>query len=198
MTLWLKARRIPLLAVGLALYAGVAIAAGSLTANLPTLTSSGAAGVPLMLFAPLPACAALIFCLESGSPGAEGTASRRVARYDQVVIVLSGVVALTIGYGTAVLRSAPVAEAAGRNMLFLTGIMLCARWLWDGRIGVLAGIAWVIMVTLIGFNARREPYTWAVIGLPPHDIAGMALSLTCFTLGALLLASRKKSKTVSG
>lgn len=83
MILWLKARRIPLLAVGLALYAGVAIAAGSLMAKLPTLTSTGAGGVPLMLFAPLPACVALIFCLESGSPGAEGTASRRVARYDQ-------------------------------------------------------------------------------------------------------------------
>ncbi|MGC5343469.1 hypothetical protein ACPXCE_18585 [Streptomyces sp. DT24] len=115
------------------------------------------------------------------------------------MIAISGLVALGIGYAVSAVRAAPVAEAAGRNMLFLTGVMLCARWLWDGRIAVLAGITWVIMVTLIGFDAMRQPRVWAVIGLPPRDVAGFAISLSCFGLGILLLlAHRKRSRLMSG
>lgn len=198
MNLWFKARRMPLLAAGLALYATIAHAAGSHVAMLPTLSSAGTIGVPVMLFAPLPACAALMFCLGGGAPGAEGTASRRIAGYDQLAVSVSGLAALGIGYAVSVIRSAPVAEASGRNMLFLTGLMLCARWLWDDRVAVLSGITWVILVTLVGFDAMRQPRPWTIIGLPPRDPVGFALSLALFALGVLLLARRRRTRSPSG
>ncbi|WP_048584004.1 hypothetical protein [Streptomyces viridochromogenes] len=183
MTLWLKARRPAVLAAGILVFAALSTAVGGRLVGLPSLSGTGTTTVPLLLFVPLAVCAGLLLCLDSGAQAAEITGARHIATYDRCLTALTGATAVGSAALAAVLRDAPVAVAAGRNALFLMGLALCVRAAWGSGVGMLVAAGWVVMVTLVGYDAYRTPRVWAVLGLAPGDVAGIALAGCCFAAG---------------
>ncbi len=183
MTLWVKARRPLALAVGLLVFTALCTAVGGRLVGLPSLSGTGTTTVPLLLFVPLAVCAGLLLSLDGGARAAEITAARHIATYDRHLTAVTGATAVGASALAAALRDAPVALASGRNTLFLIGLTLCVRALWGSGVGMLAAAGWVVVVTLVGYDAYRTPRTWAVLGLAPGDLVGVALAGLCFAGG---------------
>ncbi|MFJ2111662.1 MULTISPECIES: hypothetical protein [unclassified Streptomyces] len=182
MLIWLKTRRIPVLAAALAAYAALTAAAGDTLVNLPSLGSDAAR--PLVLFAPLLACTGLALSLSSRLPAAEASGSRPIARFDQALVLATVLATVAVSYAVSVLLNAESANMAGRNTAFLAGLMLCARRIAGHQVAAIAPVAWVITMMLIGNSGSNgQPYPWTVILMPPDHIPAALAAIAMLTLG---------------
>ncbi|MEU9401480.1 hypothetical protein [Streptomyces sp. NPDC048242] len=184
MGLWLRARRIPVLAAALAACAALTAAAGDRLVDLPSL-GSGAAR-PLVLFAPLLVCVGLAFSLSSRLPAAEASGSRPVTRFDQALVLAAVLLTVVVAYAVAVLLDAPTANTVGRNTTFLVGLMLCARRVAGHQVAAIAPIAWVITMMLIGnTGGNGQPHPWTVILMPPDHVPAALTAAAMLALGTV-------------
>ncbi|MYQ45371.1 hypothetical protein GTW40_09905 [Streptomyces sp. SID4985] len=184
MGLWLRTRRIPVLAAALAACAALTAAAGDTLVDLPSL-GSGAAR-PLVLFAPLLVCVGLAFSLSSRLPAAEASGSRPVTRFDQALVLAAVLVTVVVAYAVAVLLDAPTANTVGRNTAFLVGLMLCARRVAGHQVAAIAPIAWVITMMLIGnTGGNGQPHPWTVILMPPDHVSAALTAAAMLALGTV-------------
>ncbi|MFG2760690.1 hypothetical protein [Streptomyces wuyuanensis] len=179
--LWLKARRArATLLAGWGAFVVLLALLHDTRAILPSLT--GTAQVALSLFAPVVLIAALMLCLESRLPAAELSAVRRVAILDTVLIVAAMAAALLGSAAVSVLTGAPQAATAGRNTLFLTGLMLCGKAVL-GQPGVMVPVAWLLAVVGGGYRSSGDPYPWTIVPEPLGAWHAAAGAVLVFALG---------------
>ncbi|MFJ4922268.1 hypothetical protein [Streptomyces sp. NPDC088725] len=174
---WFKARRAhPVLTAAFGAFVLLLMVFQDNSVVLPSLTG-GATQVVLTLFIPIPLVAALAMCLDSRLFSAESTGVRAVTYLDGGLVVgVAGSAVLTSALIGAILGD-PAIMAAGRNVVFLTGLMLIARVLL-GQPGTLLPMAWVLVVCLCGFRPGNDAYPWTIIPEPlgaPHAAAAAAL-----------------------
>ncbi|MFE3516084.1 hypothetical protein [Streptomyces sp. NPDC059166] len=182
MRMWLKTRRVPVLAATLVAYAALTAAAGDSLVDLPSLGSETAR--PLVLFAPLLACMGLTLSLSSRLPSAEASGSRPVARYDQALVLATVLAAIAVAYAVTVLADAPLANTAGRNTAFLVGLMLCVRRVAGHEVAALAPVAWVITMMLVGdAGGGGRPHPWSVVLLSPDHLPAALTAAVALALG---------------
>ncbi|MGW6602190.1 hypothetical protein [Streptomyces sp. NPDC055036] len=173
---WIKARRAhTVLPAALTAFALLVILVQDTSIILPS--TLGTSHVALSLFIPIPLTTGLMMCLESRLPAAEASGTRAVQSLDAglAIVVMGVAVAMSVLAGA--LFDLPQAGTAGRNALFLTGLMLCGRTL-VGQPAVMIPVAWLVIVVLIGFRNQNTPYPWTIIGEPlgkPHAAAGAIL-----------------------
>ncbi|MEU4151632.1 hypothetical protein [Streptomyces sp. NPDC026659] len=184
MGLWLRTRRIPVLAAALAACAALTAAAGDTLVDLPSLGSDAAR--PLVLFAPLLVCMGLAFSLSSRLPAAEASGSRPVTRFDQALVLAAVLLSVVVAYAVAVLLDAPTANTVGRNTAFLVGLMLCTRRAAGHQVAAIAPIAWVITMMLIGnTGGNGQPHPWTVILMPPDHVPAALAATAMLALGTV-------------
>ncbi|MGP4001164.1 hypothetical protein [Streptomyces sp. 8N706] len=109
-----------------------------------------------------------------------------------VTATMGAAVATSVAAGLVL--DAPQAGTAGRNTLFLTGLMLCGRAV-VGQQAVMIPVAWLILVVFLGFRPSGDPYAWTIVPEPVgalHAAAGAVLMLLTGTL-VQLYTSRKMS-----
>lgn len=178
---WIKARRAHLaLPAGLATLAVLVALFRDHLAGMPSLTGGGE--VMLMMFAPLPVCSALMFCLTSRLPDAEVAAQRPVPALDLGLSTATVAVAAGIGYGAGALLDSQAAGSVGRNTAFLVGLMLLARPVLRSRAGIVPA-GWVILVILEGYTPLREPKFWAVLPQPGGHAPTLVVTATVLCAG---------------
>ncbi|WP_436737931.1 hypothetical protein [Streptomyces sp. BBFR102] len=185
MTLWWKVRALPVPAVGLVLFAVLAAVVGNASAELPSLY--GATAQPLLLFAPLVLTLALSHCLHRRLPSAEATGVRAGAWWDRVLALsVAG-----LGCGAVVLlpvaSGGPDQDAAGRNTLFLVGLLLVVRRVAGELAGAVAPVAWVLAMTLIGSAGPGRTYVWSVVLLPGGHRGALVVSVGLLLVGIAVL-----------
>ncbi|MFG2426938.1 hypothetical protein [Streptomyces sp. NPDC048590] len=184
MVWWLRTRQVPILVAALTAYAALAAAAGDTLVSLPSLGSETAR--PLVLFAPLLICMGLGHALSSRLPAAESSGSRPVPRLDQALVLVTVVTAIVVAQIVSVLLNAQVANTAGRNTAFLIGLMLCARRLAGYQPAVIAPVAWVITMLLVGNaggNGRTQP--WTIVLMPPDHLPAAIAATAMLALGVI-------------
>ncbi|MFB7576446.1 hypothetical protein ACIQFZ_34755 [Streptomyces sp. NPDC093064] len=182
MRMWLRTRRIPVLAAALAAYAALTAAAGDTLVNLPSLGSDAAR--PLVLFAPLLACMGLALSLSSRLPAAEASGSRPVSRFDQALVLATVLTTVAVAHTVTVLLDAQTANTAGRNTAFLVGLTLCARRIAGHQVAAITPIAWVITMMLIGNSGGNgQAHPWTVILMPPDHTPAALTATVMLALG---------------
>lgn len=190
---WLKARRAhTVLPIALGTYVVLLAAVRDTSVALPSLTGGGQ--VVLALFVPVPLVAALMLCLDSRLTAPEATGIRPLPAMDTLLIVATVCCAVLLSAAVAVVFSDWQAVTAGRNTLFLTGLLLCARPVL-GQPAALAPVGWLMIVALIGFRPGNDPAPWTVVPEPlgaPHAALG-ALLLFVAGLAVQLRTSRNPS-----
>ncbi|MBA2949277.1 hypothetical protein [Streptomyces himalayensis] len=169
------------MAASLAAVAALALIFQDGTVRLPSLTVASGT-VVLALFIPIPLVAGLMTSLESRLPGPEATGTRHVQAMDAALVIAA--VALTtllcIGLGAALGSSS--SYTVGRNSMFLTGLMLCARPLM-GRPAVMMPVAWLITTVLCGFRPGNDPRPWTIVPEPPLAPHAAVGALLTFLIG---------------
>ncbi|MFJ3615287.1 hypothetical protein [Streptomyces hydrogenans] len=185
---WLLTRRTHLfLALGTAVFVVLLLLFQDRSSALPSFGSSGSVTVRLSVFVPIPLVAALMMSLDSRLKAPEITGVRRIGLRDAALVLGVVTVAVVASYAAGVLTGSQVARAAGRNVAFLSGLMLLGRALF-GQGGALLPTAWVMAVVLVGFRTTADPYPWTIVPEPlsaPHAAAGAALMLALGVLAQL-------------
>ncbi|MGW3950548.1 hypothetical protein ACWEKM_06205 [Streptomyces sp. NPDC004752] len=190
MTWWFKARRGHLLLPLAVLVFGAGLyAVQSNTVLLPSLT--GSPRIALSLFIPVPLLAFLMAALESRLPAAEVSGVRSMTRLDNALVAVVVAAAVLCAVLIAAVQGSAQATTAGRNAVFLTGLMLLGR-AWAGQTAVMVPVGWLVTVVLIGFRGNL-PYLWTVIALPADSLFAAATSLAAFAVGlaAQIRSSRR-------
>ncbi|MEW5625889.1 hypothetical protein AB1388_04820 [Streptomyces hydrogenans] len=177
---WLLTRRAHVfLAIGMASFLALVLMFQDKSSALPSFGSTGSVTVRLTVFVPIPLVAALMMSLDSRLRAPEISGVRRIDLRDVAITLGTVAVAVVASYAAGAVVGSQVAQAAGRNVAFLTGLMLLGRALF-GQGGALFPTAWVMAVVLVGFRTTNDPYPWTILPEPlgaPHAAAGAALML---------------------
>ncbi|MEU8880968.1 hypothetical protein [Streptomyces hydrogenans] len=177
---WLLTRRVHVfLAIGMASFLALVLMFQDKSSALPSFGSTGSVTVRLTVFVPIPLVAALMMSLDSRLRAPEISGIRRIDLRDVAITLGTVAVAVVASYAAGAVVGSQVAQAAGRNVAFLTGLMLLGRALF-GQGGALFPTAWVMAVVLVGFRTTNDPYPWTILPEPlgaPHAAAGAALML---------------------
>jgi hypothetical protein len=189
-TWWFKARKgHTLLPLAVLLFTAALYLVQDTTVLLPSVT--GSPRVALSLFVPVPLFALLMAMLESRLPAAETSAVRSVTRLDNALVAAVMGAAVPSSALVAVLQGTGAATAAGRNSLFLTGLMLLGR-AWIGQTAVMLPVGWLVTIAVVGFRGS-VPRPWTVVALPAPSPFAAAACLAVFALGlaAQIRSSRR-------
>ncbi|KES08106.1 hypothetical protein BU52_06665 [Streptomyces toyocaensis] len=190
---WLRVRLVPtVLTAALAVYALLLLAVRDGAVILPAITVNAGNTVPLAFFLPLLVAGPLAHCLDSRQPHSELTGIRRTAWLDTSLAAAAMGAALVATALVHEVTDADTALQAGRNTLFLTGLMLTARAV-IGRAGIVVPLGWVFAVILLGRRTGSVFHAWAVTALPPgtgHATAAAVLSITA-GIAATFITARK-------
>jgi hypothetical protein len=75
----------------------------------------------------------------------------------------------------------------GRDVAFLTGLMLAAR-AFSGRAGIIVPLAWVFAVIFFGhrIGTGLRFHAWAVTAQPSHSVSAAVATGIAFVVGILL------------
>ncbi|MFB7501879.1 hypothetical protein ACFC09_45840 [Streptomyces sp. NPDC056161] len=190
---WFKARRIaPVLVPSLLTCLVVIGLAHAWTIELPGLLTGSHNRIFLLYLVPILPASALNLALTSRLTEAETAAAREVRRYD-LALICGAAAALTLGgvlIGAA--SGAPEAWASGRNMLFLTGLMLLAHAI-KAEAAVAAPSAWVFLVMFFGFDQYRYPYFWSILPHAPGHLISLAAAILTFAAGLVAFATQRRA-----
>lgn len=193
MTWWLRTRLVPtVLAGAVAAYAVLLLLVRDGIVILPALSVNAGNTVPLAFFLPLLVAGPLAHCLDSRQPYAEVTGIRGTAWRDALLAAATMGVVLALTALASLVTGADVTLQAGRNTLFLTGLMLTARAVM-GRSGIVVPLVWIFAVILLGRRTADVFHPWAVTALPPgtwHATAAAALSITVGTAATYITARK--------
>ena len=187
---WFKARRghvllpLALLAFGLALY-------GLLGTYVLLPAIFGQPRVTLSLFAPVPLLALLMAALESRLPAAEASGVRSTTRLDNALVTAVVTAAVLCSVLVCAMHGTATALTGGRNVVFLSGLMLLGR-AWAGQTAVMIPVGWLVTVALAGYRAN-VPHLWTVIALPADNLTAAAISPVVYAVGlaAQIRSSRR-------
>ncbi|MER5357213.1 hypothetical protein [Streptomyces sp. NPDC002785] len=186
MPLWFKSRRFSAVIIpSLALFIVIVVLGYGESIVLPGMLSSGSNRVQLMHIAPLIVTSSLSYSLTQRLVEAEILSVRKVRWFDTGLVVLTVGIAVSASFGVGEWMGSQEAIEAGRNTIFLTGLMLIAGAL-HAQAAPLAPIGWVFIVTFIGYRDFGRPWPWAVTLHP----AGLAVTyffcLTVFAVGLVM------------
>ncbi|MGP4044772.1 hypothetical protein [Streptomyces sp. 2A115] len=148
---------------------------------------AGTAQARLTLFVPLVITIGLGLCMESRLTAPEVAGIRPINRLDICMSVVSTLGALLLGVLLSFLIDSPEFATAGRNSVFLSGLLLVA-WPVLREAAVLVPTAWIFVVMLTGFRSPLDAYPWTIIPEPsdrPHAWIGACLA---FLLGIFVQA----------
>lgn len=150
---WIGARRARIMVpLALAAFLLPLLAVQNTQVVLPSLI--GSPRVALTLFVPVPLVACLMHALESRLPAPEDSGVRPVGRYDAALAATVCAAALCCGLLVAAVGGTQEAAVAGRDVLFLAGLMLLGRAVF-GASAVLVPVAWLVLVVGIGFRGNQ-------------------------------------------
>ncbi len=152
-------------------------------AFLPTLV--GSSQVLLMLFAPLPLCAAVVTVMSSGTADVDLAAHRRMEALDSALIVGITVIGIVIGYVIHAVLGSAAAASAGRNAALLVGVMLLAWPVLSQRSAALPA-AWVMAVVVFGRTPAGGYEWWTVLPEPPQHALANLSAFVLFVTGLLM------------
>ncbi|MER7405524.1 hypothetical protein ABT373_24325 [Streptomyces sp. NPDC000070] len=109
---------------------------------------------------------------------------RHVEFLDAALAVVTTVAGVAIALLYGFLVGSNDVAAAGRNISFLVGLMLCAR-LWLGVAAISVPVLWLFSVFLVGFRSPQDPYPWTVVVEPLHTPYAIIASIVMFSTGIL-------------
>ncbi|MEU9782845.1 hypothetical protein AB0H92_18120 [Streptomyces phaeochromogenes] len=183
MTLWFKVRRVQaVLAPALAAFALVLVVAHDQYVRLPSLLSAGGNPVFLLQMTPLIITSTLSYSLAQGVRDIEGTAQRKVRFLDATLVIALVAAAALVSLVTGTLAGSEEATMAGRNTMFLAGLMLLARAVSEQAASALP-VGWVFAVMLIGYRDFGRPWPWAVTLHPAGFLPTFGFCLLVFAAG---------------
>ncbi|MFM9445285.1 hypothetical protein [Streptomyces acidiscabies] len=183
MTFWFKARRVQAALVpALAAFVLLVTVAHDQYVRLPSLLTAQGNRVFLLQLVPLIVTSALAHSLAQAVTEVEATAQRKVRALDAALI--SAVVAATVLASLLVRAVSDSAEAsmAGRNTLFLVGLMLVARAVRE-QAATAVPVGWVLAVMFIGYRDFHRPWPWAVTLHPAGFLPTSGFCLLVFAAG---------------
>ncbi|MEU7023723.1 hypothetical protein ABZ990_24125 [Streptomyces sp. NPDC046203] len=187
---WCKGRRLlSVVLPGLAAFALLAALAHDEAVSLPGLLGSGNL-VFLVHLTPLLVTGVLTHSLAQRLPEAEDLAMRPVRRYDVLLVLLTAVAAAGAAGVVGAVAHSSTAYEAGRNTLFLTGLMLLAGAVYP-RAASVAPVAWVFTAALVGYQDHHRPWPWAVTLHRAGYLPTLALCVAVF-LGGLVVLYRTR------
>lgn len=180
---WLKARRVhPVLTLAVGAFVLLTFVFRDNAVVLPSFSVSAGNNVVLSFFTPLIVVGAIGQCLDARLPSAELTGLRPVGWMD-TGLALAAVSAVLVGSGAAWLSlDSGAALQAGRNTLFLTGLMLLGRG-FVGRAAIVLPLVWVFAVVFFGRKTGAAYHAWAVTGLEASHQYAAALAAATFVVG---------------
>ncbi|MBH5135015.1 hypothetical protein I3J14_33695 [Streptomyces sp. HB-N217] len=185
MTLWFKARRIQAaLGPALVAFAVLVVVAHDQYVQLPSLFAARGNRVFLMQLVPLVVTSALAYSLAQAVAEIEAVAQRKVRHLDAALITTVVVAALAVSLLTGGISGSPEASMAGRNVLFLTGLMLVARTC-NEQAATAVPVGWVLAVMFIGYRDFNRPWPWAVTLHPSDYLPTYGFSLLVFAAGLI-------------
>lgn len=188
---WFKTRRVStVLPTVFASFVILVLAAQNTFIVLPSFV--GRTQVALSLFVPIPLVAGLMLCLESRIAAAENSGVRRTSLLDAALVTGTMVTAVVTSMVAGLALGAPQAGTAGRNTVFLTGLMLCGRAV-AGQRAVMIPVAWLLLVVFVGFRNSGDPYPWTIVPEPFGALHASVGAGLMFLAGVLVLlhTSRK-------
>ncbi|MFD8152145.1 hypothetical protein ACFV28_15510 [Streptomyces sp. NPDC059720] len=185
MTLWLKARRVhAALVPALTAFAVLVVVAHDQSVQLPSLLTTQGNRVFLMQLVPLIVTSALAYSLAQAVTQIEAVAQRKVRHLDAALMVAVLTVALAVALLTGNVSGSSEASMAGRNALFLTGLMLVART-FNEQAATAVPVGWVLAVMFIGYRDFNRPWPWAVTLHPAEYLPTFGFCLFLFGAGVL-------------
>ncbi|MFH8471648.1 hypothetical protein [Streptomyces sp. NPDC018000] len=170
---------------GLAAFTLVVAVAHDQYVQLPSLLSASGNRVFLMQLVPLIITSTLGYSLAQAVAEVEATAQRKTRALDAALIaaVVAAAVLTSLAIGT--LTGSQEATMAGRNAMFLTGLMLLGRTAHEQATTALP-VGWVFAVMLVGYRDFHRPWPWAVTLHPADFLPTFGFCLLVFAGGLLL------------
>ncbi|MFE9457123.1 hypothetical protein [Streptomyces californicus] len=186
MILWIRARRaFPVLVPGLLVFLAVITVGRQENVLLPGLINSGRNHVQLVHFAPLIVTSTLAHCLAQRLAEAELTTVRRIRLLDVGLVTVTTALAVSASCLVAGITHTDLVYEAGRNTLFLVGLMLIAGGL-HPQAATLSPVAWVFAAMFAGYRDYDRPWIWAVTLHPAHIVVTACFCLLVFTAGLVV------------
>jgi hypothetical protein len=183
--LWFRARRAGVfLPLGVTSVALLALVFQDTSAPLPSITLSSGGEIAITTFAPLPLVVALALCLDARLPAAEDSGTRPIVLLDLAMIGTALTATVAVSSGLGALLGSPAVWTVGRNTVFFTGLMLCARPL-VGQPAVMVPVAWVATTVLVGARESGDPYFWAIVPEPLGAVHAAAVTAAVFLAGVV-------------
>ncbi|UED86293.1 hypothetical protein [Streptomyces profundus] len=173
------------LLVALGVFTAAVMVLGDATVELPSILSGSTNPVLFVLMAPIPVVAALELSLGSRLVEAEETATRRVRALDAGLVIGVCATALAVGGAVHLLAGNDHAVASGRNVAFLTGLLLCVR-VFVGQPAIAAPVLWVFAVIFVGYSGGGHWAFWTVLPKPGGDAPAALAAMLALTIGLLL------------
>lgn len=190
---WIKVRRCHVvLPASLLSFLALAAIVQDTSVILPSII--GNTQVALSLFVPVPLLSGLMLCLESRLPAPESSSTRAVQLMDAALVVACLGSTLILSVAEGLLLDMPLALATARNACFLAGLMLLGRVVM-GQSAVMLPVAWIVLVTFVGFRGQGDPYPWALVPEPSNAVLAAVGAAFVLFIGILanLRSSRKPS-----
>ncbi|ANB09768.1 hypothetical protein SAM40697_5813 [Streptomyces ambofaciens] len=185
MTLWFKVRRVQAaLGPALAAFALLVVVAHDQYVQLPSLLTARGNRVFLMQLVPLIVTSALAHSLAQAVTEIEAVAQRKVQRLDAALITAVAVATLAASLLTGGVTGSSEASIPGRNVLFLTGLMLVAR-VCNEQAATAVPVGWVLAVMFVGYRDFDRPWPWAVTLHPADYLPTFGFCLLVFAAGLI-------------
>ncbi|MGC3000679.1 hypothetical protein ACPF8X_20550 [Streptomyces sp. G35A] len=186
MTLWLKVRRVQaVLGPALAAFTVMVAASHDQYVQLPSLLSAGGNRVFLLQLVPLILTSTLAHSLAQAVIEVEATAQRNIRALDAALITAVVAVAVLVCLAIGALTGSQEATMAGRNTMFLTGLMLLGRTVREQAATALP-VGWVFAVMFVGYRDFHRPWPWAVTLHPADFLPTTGFCLLIFVGGVIL------------
>ncbi|MFF3317430.1 hypothetical protein ACFYV5_18260 [Streptomyces sp. NPDC003035] len=176
---------------GFAAFTALAALAHSESVALPGLVTMGGNLLFLMHVTPLIVTGTLAHSLAQRLAEAEDLAARAIQRYDVSLALLSVTASAGAAWVIGRLAHSPAATEAGRNTLFLAGLMLLAGAV-HPQAATAAPVAWVFVVAFVGYRDFRRPWPWAVTLHPAGHLPTFFLCLAVFVGGLAALTRTRR------
>ncbi|MFD5452064.1 hypothetical protein [Streptomyces sp. NPDC127100] len=185
MTLWFKVRRVQAALIpALMAFVVLVVVAHDQYVQLPSLLTARGNRVFLMQLVPLVVTSALAHSLAQAVTETEAVAQREVRHMDAALIAAVMATSLAASLLTGSISGSPEASTAGRNVLFLTGLMLLARAV-NEQAATAAPVGWVLAVMFIGYRDFDRPWPWAVTLHPADFLPTFGFCLLVFAAGLI-------------
>lgn len=183
---WLKVRRAhPVLSAAVGTFTLLTFVFRDNAVVLPSFSVNAGNSVVLSFFTPLIVVGAVGLSLDARLPSAELTGLRPIGWLD-TALVLAVAATVLVGCGAArLLLDSGTAVQAGRNAVFLTGLLLLGRGFF-GRAAIVLPLTWVFTVVFFGRSSGTAYHAWALTGREASDPYALALAAAAFGTGLLV------------